>query len=59
MPVFLALGRYDYWNPPYLWNAVRMLFSDLTIKVFEKSGHTPQLEQPKDFNRELLNWLKK
>jgi proline iminopeptidase len=56
-PVFLALGRYDYWNPPHLWEAVRHKFRDLTIRVFECSGHTPQSEQADDFDRELLAWL--
>ncbi len=58
LPVFLGLGRYDYWNPPHLWNAVRGKFHDLRIRVFENSGHTSQLEQPDDFDRELLAWLK-
>jgi proline iminopeptidase len=57
LPVLLGLGRYDYWNPPHLWNVVREKFHDLRIRVFEKSGHTPQLEQPDDFDRELLAWL--
>lgn len=56
-PVWLALGRYDYWNPPHLWQPVRGLFADLTVRVFERSGHTPQLEQAADFDRELLAWL--
>jgi proline iminopeptidase len=56
-PVFLGLGRYDYWNPPYLWEAIRSHFKDLTIRVFEKSGHTPQYEEPELFDQELLQWL--
>jgi proline iminopeptidase len=56
-PVFLGLGRYDYWNPPYLWETVRLQFKDLTIRVFEKSGHTPQYEEPELFDQELLQWL--
>ncbi len=56
-PVFLALGRYDYFNPPYLWQDVRAHAKDLTIRVFEKSGHTPQLEQADLFDHELLSWL--
>lgn len=58
-PVFLALGRYDYWNPPYLWNRVRALFKAMCIRVFESSGHTPQLEDAALFDAELLNWLSK
>lgn len=57
IPIFLALGRYDYWNPPHLWETVRNQFNDLTIRVFEKSGHTPSFEQPELFDHELLNWL--
>ncbi len=57
-PVLLLLGRYDYWNPPYLWNSVRLKFHNITVKIFEKSGHTPQLEQAFDFSRELFEWLK-
>jgi proline iminopeptidase len=56
-PVFVALGRYDYWNPPHLWEPVRHYFRDLHLRVFEQSGHTPQLEQPADFDREILSWL--
>ncbi len=56
-PIFLALGRYDFFNPPYLWEEYRNYASDLTIRVFEKSSHTPQFEEQKNFDAELLNWL--
>lgn len=56
-PIFLCLGRYDYWNPPCLWEKVRPYFNNLTIRVFEKSGHTPQFEESEQFNNELLQWL--
>lgn len=56
-PVFLGLGRYDYWNPPHLWEPVRDAFTNLRIRVFEQSGHTPQLEDAAQFDRELLAWL--
>lgn len=57
VPVLLGLGRYDYWNPPYLWEAMRPYFKNLTIRIFEKSGHTPQYEEPELFDQELLQWL--
>jgi proline iminopeptidase len=58
-PIFLGLGRFDYLvGPPSTWNPIRSKFHDLTIRVFEKSGHTPQYEQPKLFDQELLDWLK-
>lgn len=57
MPFFLGLGRYDFWNPPHLWEPLRSSFPTLQIRVFERSGHTPQLEQPERFDAELLAWL--
>ena len=57
-PVFLALGRYDFLvAPPSSWNEVRSEFKDLTIRVFERSGHTPQMEEAEFFDHELLSWL--
>jgi proline iminopeptidase len=57
-PVFLALGRYDFLvGPPSLWDPVSGRFKDLTIRVFEESGHVPQFEEPELFDRELLAWM--
>lgn len=57
-PVFLALGRFDYLVPPYpAWDPYRVLFRDLTVRVFDRSGHTPQLEESDAFDAELLRWL--
>jgi proline iminopeptidase len=57
-PVFLALGRYDYFVPPaYLWEGVRDKFSNLTIRIFEKSSHAPHFEEPELFDKELIEWL--
>jgi proline iminopeptidase len=58
VPVFLALGRYDnIVAPHFTWDPVRPKFHDLTVRIFEKSGHTPQLEQPDIFDEELLKWI--
>lgn len=57
-PLFIALGRYDYFNPPHLWEPFRTAASDLTMRIFEKSGHTPQLEEASFFEQELLSFLK-
>ena len=57
-PVFLALGRYDFIvAPPETWDPVIPKFNDITLRVFEKSGHTPQLEEQELFDRELLTWM--
>ena len=56
VPTFVAMGRYDYVDPYTLWEG----FDDikgLTVRIFEKSGHTPQLEESALFNGELLQWL--
>lgn len=58
-PVFIALGLYDFIVAPfYSWNSIRHHFKDLTVRVFEKSGHTPPYEEPEKFDAELLCWLK-
>lgn len=57
-PVFLALGRYDFIAaPPSVWDPLRPKFHDLTVRVFEHSGHSPQLEEAELFDEELLKWL--
>ncbi len=58
-PVFLALGRYDFLvAPPSSWDPVRPHFKDLTLRVFEMSGHTPQFEEADLFDSELLKWMR-
>lgn len=58
-PVLVALGRYDFVvPPPSSWDPLRPKFKDLTVRVFERSGHTPQYEEPELFDAELLRWIK-
>lgn len=58
-PVFMALGRYDFLvAPPSSWEPIKDSFNDLALRIFEKSGHTPQYEEPELFDRELLAWMK-
>lgn len=57
-PVFLALGRYDFRvAPPSSWDPIRSSFQDLTITVFEESGHWPHYEEPTAFDTALLTWM--
>jgi proline iminopeptidase len=57
-PVFLALGRYDFLvAPPSSWEPIKDRFHDVTVRVFENSGHTPQYEESNLFDRELLGWI--
>lgn len=58
LPVFLGLGRYDYIiAPTSAWDTYRPHFRDLTMRVFEHSGHSPQYEEAALFDSELLGWL--
>jgi len=56
VPVFLALGRYDYATPFYLWDAPRKKFSNLRYQLYDKSAHQPPYEQPQEFAADLLDW---
>lgn len=56
-PVLVMTGRYDFAVPPTLWNNLPATPASLTIRLFEHSGHMPQLEEPAAFDRTLLEWL--
>jgi proline iminopeptidase len=56
-PILLCLGRYDYFNPPHLWENYRHHFKTYQIKVFEKSGHTPFYEEPENFMNVMNDFL--
>lgn len=56
-PVLVINGDDDYIVPPLLWDTCPTPFSALTRHCLERSGHTPQLEEPDAFDRHLLNWL--
>ena len=57
-PVFLALGRYDFLvAPPSSWDSVKPHFKDLTVHIFEESGHTPQYEEAALFDSHLIAWM--
>ena len=55
-PTFLALGRFDYANPYYQWDAFRPLFSNLRYRLYERSAHQPPNEQPDEFTADLVEW---
>ena len=59
VPVFVALGKYDYVIPHTLWKTSYKEIPELTLVLFEKSGHTPQLEENKLFDKELIDWINK
>lgn len=57
-PVLVVMGKNDYAVPHTLWDRILPRLENVTFRVFSKSGHTPQLEQPEEFGHLLLNWLK-
>lgn len=57
VPVLVVLGSHDYGVPPNLWEKRRGVIADADYRLFEQSGHTPQLEEPERFDRTVLDWL--
>jgi proline iminopeptidase len=55
-PTLVALGRFDYVDPAPLWNEDSDICG-LTVKIFERSGHTPQLEESELFDKVLVEWV--
>ena len=58
VPTLVLMGRHDYAVPTLLWEK-DMNIKNLTVEVLDRSGHTPQLEQPDEFDNLLLNWIDK
>lgn len=59
LPVLIAYGRFEFLVAPvHSWDPLRPKFKNLTIRIFEKSAHSPQYEEPDLFDAELLKWLK-
>ncbi len=58
-PVFLAIGRYDYFWPYFLWDDNRKdVLPNLSYNLFEKSGHFPMVEEQELFDKKLIEWIK-
>ncbi|OJU79996.1 MAG: hypothetical protein BGO10_01410 [Chlamydia sp. 32-24] len=59
-PVLLALGRFDFiLAPASVWDPIRSKFQNLTVRIFEHSGHSPHYEEASLFENELLQWIEK
>ncbi len=57
MPVLAVAGLHDYVVPPTLWRQGRKPFANLTFHCLDRSGHTPPLEVPEQFDGVLLKWV--
>lgn len=56
-PALLAHGRHDYVVPWTLWEPVLPKMPTATLRLFEKSGHQPFLEEPEAFSAALASFL--
>lgn len=58
LPVLVVMGINDFAVPHTLWSKFLPALDNVTFRLLEHSGHTPQLEQPEEFDHLLLSWLK-
>ena len=56
VPVFLAVGRYDYISPYILWDEIRKKSTNLEYHLFRISGHFPMIEEQVLFDQRLIEW---
>lgn len=56
-PIFFALGRHDYIVPYTIWDQRKEIFPHLSYHLFDKSSHTPQLEEAQLFDQKLIEWI--
>lgn len=56
LPILVMLGRHDYLLPPANWDAFGTK-PNVTVHVFERSGHNPMYEEPEAFDAALTSWL--
>ena len=58
-PVFLALGKYDYFVPYMVWDDQKTTIPNLFTYLFEKSGHYSFFEEEELFRKELTAWFER
>lgn len=58
VPVWVATGRFDYAAPHALWQDLVAGVPNVTLRLFARSGHNPQAEDPGEFDRALADWYR-
>ena len=56
-PILLAHGRFDYTVPYTLWNGIAEKLPNATLRIFERSGHHPFVEEPEPFSAAVSDWI--
>lgn len=59
VPVFLALGKYDYLVPFTMWNDQKDKIPNLSYNLYEKSSHWAFFEEKKLFSKDVIEWFEK
>jgi len=59
VPLFLALGRYDYAVPYTSWSGILEQVPRAALQVFERSGHQAFVEEPELFSQAVLAWMQR
>jgi proline iminopeptidase len=57
VPILVVMGRHDYAVPHTLWDMVLPKVPNVTYRLLENSGHTPQLEESSVFEAIFFEWL--
>lgn len=57
-PVLVVMGANDFAVPHTLWEPILPRVENVTFRVLDHCGHTPQLERPAAFDRILIDWVK-
>ncbi len=58
-PALLLWGKYDFICPSELMNDITSKISstDVTSKIFNKSGHSPMVDEPELFWQTVVDWV--
>ena len=56
-PTLLCVGRYDPQTPVKISEAIHKRAADSQLEIFERSGHSPFLEEPERFAQVLTAFL--
>jgi len=57
IPVFVSQGKYDFMAPYMAWDNYINKIPNLSIHVYEKSGHYAFYEEEDLFRKELIAWF--